>query len=140
MGSERSTQSFLAHADKISIVSPQVFAFDSFGVIRGQRRPARRRASAREGVKLVPLVMNPGFDQPLDPPHPHGARRARQRAVGQSRRRSAATIISTDLQFDIENVNVADKTAFTELRARVRRGSARDQLLDLGRRRAAHQR
>src|SRR5262245_21751931 len=65
VGSESSIQSFLAHADRISIVSPQVFFMDSTGAITGavDRRVVDR---ARErGVKLVPLVMNPGFDQPL---------------------------------------------------------------------------
>src|SRR5437762_339228 len=61
---EESIQTFLAHADKISIVAPQVFEMDSGGVIRGGV-DARVVATARaRHVKLVPLVMNPGFDQP----------------------------------------------------------------------------
>ena len=60
---ERSVQSFLAHADQISVVSPQVFHLDSLGVVSGTL-DARVIATAREKkVKLVPLVMNPGFDQ-----------------------------------------------------------------------------
>ncbi|HVX41805.1 MAG TPA: hypothetical protein VHB25_19750, partial [Gemmatimonadaceae bacterium] len=59
---ESSTQSFLAHADKISIVSPQVFSIDSLGVIWGDV-DARVVARAKQaGTKVVPLVMNPGFD------------------------------------------------------------------------------
>src|SRR6478736_5104200 len=61
---EESTQSFLAHADRISIVSPQVFSIDSLGVIWGSVDPRIVSAAHAKGVKLVPLVMNPGFDQP----------------------------------------------------------------------------
>jgi len=65
VGGEPSIQSFLAHADKISVVSPQVFFMDSTGAIR-ERVDQRVVDKARErGVKLVPLVMNPGFDQPM---------------------------------------------------------------------------
>ncbi|HEY9518396.1 MAG TPA: hypothetical protein VIQ98_04020, partial [Gemmatimonadales bacterium] len=61
---EESIQAFLARADQISIVSPQVFVMDSNGVITGSVDP-RIVATARDkGIKLIPLVMNPGFDQP----------------------------------------------------------------------------
>lgn len=108
---ETSTKSFLAHADQISIVSPQVFSLDSNGVITGGMDP-RMVATAREHhVQLVPLVMNPGFDQPsihrvLTNPG------ARSRAV-----RSLAALCRDQhldgIQFDIENVHVRDKDAFT---------------------------
>ncbi|MEP6778854.1 MAG: glycosyl hydrolase family 18 protein [Gemmatimonadaceae bacterium] len=108
---EESVQSFLAHADQISMVSPQVFAFDSNGVITGSI-DARMIAKAREThTKLVPLVMNPGFDQPLI----HRVLTvpdARHRAI-----RSLAALCRDQhldgIQFDIENVNVGDKNAFT---------------------------
>ena len=109
--SEVSTRSFLTHADQISIVSPQVYAFDKSGAIRG-KMDSRVIQKAREaGVKLVPLVMNPGFDQPmmhhiLTTPGP------RHTAV------RAITALCRDnkfagIQFDIENVHVKDKAAFT---------------------------
>ena len=63
--SEGSTQSFLAHADQITIVSPQVFAFDRTGAIHGKLDPRVVEKAKEKGVKLVPLVMNPGFDQPI---------------------------------------------------------------------------
>jgi spore germination protein YaaH len=111
VGSEESTQSFLAHADRISIVSPQVFMIDSLGVIRGKVDP-RVVAKAREkGVKVVPLVMNPGFDQPTI---------HRILTVAEARQRAIASLVSLcrdnhfdGLQFDIENVNISDKDAFT---------------------------
>jgi spore germination protein YaaH len=108
---EASVQSFLAHADQISIVSPQVFTLDSMGVISGSVDPRIASKAREKGVKLVPLVLNPGFDQPsihrvLTIPD------ARQRAV-----RSLAAMCRDNrldgVQLDIENVNIGDKDAFT---------------------------
>lgn len=108
---EPSVQSFLAHADQISIVSPQVFTLDSVGVITGGVDQRLVDKAHEKGVKLVPLVLNPGFDQPsihrvLTVPD------ARQRAV-----RSLAAMCRDNrldgVQLDIENVNISDKDAFT---------------------------
>jgi spore germination protein YaaH len=108
---EESIQAFLAHADQISIVSPQVFVMDSNGIITGSVDP-RVVATAREkGVKLIPLVMNPGFDQPsihrvLNDPV------ARATAL-----RSLAELCRVNrfdgIQFDFENFHVSDRGAFT---------------------------
>jgi spore germination protein YaaH len=111
VGSEESTKSFVAHASQISIVSPQVFAMDSLGTITGKVDPRVIAAAREKGVKLIPLVMNPGFDQAivhrvLSVPE------ARQRAIA-----NLATLCQSNrfdgLQFDLENVNVADRDAFT---------------------------
>ena len=108
---EASTTSFLAHTDQISIVSPQVFSLDSNGVITGGMDPRMVAAARANHVQLVPLVMNPGFDQPsihrvLTVPE------ARARAI-----RSLAALCRDQhldgIQFDIENVHVRDKDAFT---------------------------
>jgi spore germination protein YaaH len=108
---EASIQSFLAHADRIAIVAPQVFTMDSTGAIRGQV-DARVITTARaKGVKLMPLVMNPGFDQPsihrvLNDPL------SRERAI-----RSLAALCRDNrfdgIQFDFENFHVSDRDAFT---------------------------
>ncbi len=108
---EESVQSFLAHADQISIASPQVFSFDSNGVITGSM-DARMVAKAHAShTKLVPLVMNPGFDQPLI---------HRLLTVPDARRRAIRSLAALcrdqhldGIQFDIENVHVSDKHAFT---------------------------
>jgi spore germination protein YaaH len=108
---EESIQAFIRHADQITIVAPQVFQMDSAGVIRG-RVDARVIATAREnGVKLHPLVMNPGFNQPaihrvLN--HPE----ARAQAL-----RSLAALCRDNpfdgIQFDFENFHLSDRDAFT---------------------------
>ena len=61
---EQSIQSFLRHAYQIAIVAPQVFTMDSTGAIRGQVDPRVIETARAKRVKLMPLVMNPGFDQP----------------------------------------------------------------------------
>jgi spore germination protein YaaH len=110
-GNERSTQSFLAHADKISIVSPQVFFFDSTGALRGRIDP-RLVAKAREqGVKIVPLVMNPGFDQPMIHhliTNPEARAKSIESMVALCRDNKFDGI-----QFDVENVHVKYKNEFT---------------------------
>src|SRR5215510_1076064 len=108
---EHSVQSFLAHADQISVVAPQVFYMDSLGVIWGSV-DARVVAKAREQrVKLVPLVMNPGFDQ---------AQFHRVLTVPDARHRGVRSLSALcreqkfdGIQFDFENIAVADKDAFT---------------------------
>src|SRR5689334_59055 len=108
---EPSVQSFLAHADRISVVSPQVYYMDSVGVIWGSV-DARVVAKAREQhVKLIPLVMNPGFDQ---------ASFHRVLTAPDARRRGVRALAALcrdqhfdGIQFDFENISVADKDAFT---------------------------
>src|SRR4051812_22795941 len=109
-GSEESTQDFLAHASRISVVAPQVFEMDSTGAITGSV-DARVVAAAREHhVQLVPLVMNPGFDQPAVHRVFTNAD-ARQNAL-----RSLAALCRdnhfTGIQFDLENIHVRDRDAF----------------------------
>ncbi|HTE43813.1 MAG TPA: glycosyl hydrolase family 18 protein [Gemmatimonadaceae bacterium] len=111
VGSEQSTQSFLAHAGQISIISPQVFMMDSTGTIGGSM-DARVVAAARaNGVKVVPLVMNPGFDQPTI---------HRVITVAGVKRVAIDNLVKLcrdnhfdGIQFDIENVHISDKAALT---------------------------
>ena len=108
---DESINSFVAHAARVSIVSPQVFVLDSMGEIRGGM-DARVLATARaNGVKLVPLVMNPGFDQPSI---------HRVLNVAESRTRAVRGLAALcrdnhldGIQFDIENVHASDRDAFT---------------------------
>lgn len=108
---EASVRSFVAHADRISIVSTQSFTLDRNGVIRGTIDPRIVEAAHKNGVKLVPLVMNPGFDQPTI----HRVltdHTVRARAIANLGRMCTEHHLD-GIQFDIENVHVADKDAFT---------------------------
>ena len=109
--SENSTKSFLANASHIDIVSPQVFALSAKGTITGRVDPRVVAKAKDAGVKLIPLVMNPGFNQKLI--HtvvstPEIERRAVENLVALCRDNHFDGI-----QFDIENVNVKDKDALT---------------------------
>jgi spore germination protein YaaH len=108
---EESIQAFLAHADQISIVSPQVFVMDSTGAITGGVDPRVVTTARARGVRLIPLVMNPGFDQPAihrvltDP----AARAAALHALAELCRVNRFD----GIQFDFENIHVSDRDAFT---------------------------
>ena len=108
---EESIRSFLVHADQISIVAPQVFQMDSTGVIRGRVDPRVIETARAKGVKLMPLVMNPGFDQPsihrvLN--HPEARAQALRSLTALCRENKFDGI-----QFDFENFHLSDKDAFT---------------------------
>lgn len=108
---EASVQSFLANASRISVVAPQSFSMDSVGVISGRVDP-RVLAKAREAkVKVVPLIVNPGFDQRIF----HlvlATPESRARAV-----RNIAALCRDNhfdgIQFDFENIHVNDRERFT---------------------------
>jgi spore germination protein YaaH len=110
-GRAESTRSFVEHAANISIVSPQVFSIDRNAAIRGSVDPRVIAAARASGTKVVPLVMNPGFDQPT-------IHRILNSAA--LRRRAASNIAALcranhfdGIQLDVENVNVVDRDVFT---------------------------
>src|SRR5690242_20974469 len=108
---ERSVQSFLEHADRISVVAPQSFSMDSIGIIWGQVDPRMVATARAKKVKLIPLIVNPGFDQSIFH-HVLTNPDARQRAV-----HNIAALCRDNrfdgIQFDFENVRVTDRDAFT---------------------------
>ena len=108
---EQSIQAFLKHADQISIVAPQVYTMDSTGIIRGQVDPRVVETARAKGVKLMPLVMNPGFDQPT-------IHRVLTDPAARAQALRSLTALCRDnrfdgIQFDFENFHVSDKDAFT---------------------------
>jgi spore germination protein YaaH len=104
-------RTFIEHADRISIISPQVFSMDSTGMIRGRLDPRIIETARAKRVKLVPLVMNPGFNQ-------QAIHRVLNDSTARARGiRSVAALCRDNkfdgIQFDFENFHVVDKDAFT---------------------------
>lgn len=102
---------FAAHAKQISIIGPQTYAIDSMGEIRGSM-PARMVRVAREnGVKLMPLVMNPGFDLAIL------HRIVTNLPARTNSARNMAKLCRDErvwgIQLDFENLHVSDRDAFT---------------------------
>ena len=109
--SEAGVQSFLTHLDRISVVAPQSFRLDSAGVVSGEVDPRVVRAAREHHIRLIPLVVNPGFDQ---------AAFHRVLATPEVRARAVRNIARLckdqgfdGIQFDFENINIADRDRFS---------------------------
>jgi spore germination protein YaaH len=60
-----SIASLKEHADRISIIAPQVFSIDAEGFVRGEVPAEIIDIAAAKHIAVMPLVVNRGFDQPL---------------------------------------------------------------------------
>lgn len=108
---EDSYNSLVAHIDRITVVAPQVYTVDSLGTVFGALDPRVLDLARKHGVKVMPLVVDEGFNQPE-------LRRLLADTV--ARARAAATLAQLchdngywGIQFDIENVNMQDRDRFT---------------------------
>src|SRR5262245_31252763 len=108
---EDSYRSFVAHADQITVLGPQVYTVDSLGIVYGQLDSRVIALAKARGVKLMPLVVNEGFNQPA---------LRRFLADTAARSRSIASFVELckrngywGIQFDIENINIQDRDRFT---------------------------
>ena len=104
-------RSFIAHARQVSIVAPQVYSIDSAGTIRGGTDPRIVAAARANGVKLMPLVMNPGFD--LGILHHIVTDRAARTASAHNMAELCRREKLDGIQLDLENLYVGDRDAFT---------------------------
>ena len=57
--------SLQAHADQISIVCPQTFQVSKEGVLTGMVDPRVLEIAKANKIKVMPLIVNKGFDQQL---------------------------------------------------------------------------
>src|SRR5438445_820393 len=71
---ENSYTSLTEHIDQITVLGPQVYTVDSLGIVWGSLDRRVLALARRHGVKVMPLVVNEGFNQPAlrrlpaDPP------------------------------------------------------------------------
>ena len=110
-GSEASFESFRAHAEHISVIAPQVFAVEGDGLVRGGVDGRVLRLAVENGIRVMPLLVNPGFNQ--ETVHallhdPEARARAVEAMVDLGRRDGF-----WGWQFDLENVHIDDRDHLT---------------------------
>ena len=110
--SEDSFQSFKENIDQISIAAPQVYDLTKTGIIYGGVDSRLMKIAEENGVSVMPLVMNPGFDRDLFHEFLHDSV-AQNRAI-----RTMVELAKKHnfygWQFDFENIHISDREAFTE--------------------------
>ena len=109
---EESFQDFKANIGMIDIVGPQSYRMDEFGTLWGSVDRRILDLARTNNVKVMPLVVNAGFDQPTFHKLLHDPA-AMERAVS-----SLLSVCRENgyygIQFDFEDIHVSDKDAFTE--------------------------
>jgi spore germination protein len=103
--------SFKANIKNIDIVGPQSYKMDEHGIIMGSVDNRILELSRKNGVKIMPLVMNTGFDQPGFHAFLHDSV-ARVRAINTMLRLCNENKYY-GIQFDYENIHINDKDLFT---------------------------
>ena len=109
---QTSYESFVANIEQIDIVGPQVYTVDSLGIVWGSLDPRVKKLAEEHDVKVMPLVVNEGFNQPA-------LRRLLADTAARSRSiRSFVRLCREEgywgIQFDVENVNIQDRDRFTQ--------------------------
>lgn len=110
--SEDSFQSFKENIEHISIAAPQVYEITKTGVIYGGVDYRLMKIAKENDVKVMPLVMNPGFDRELFHAFLNDSA-ARKRAI-RTMVKLAKKYNFYGWQFDFENIHISDRENFTE--------------------------
>lgn len=106
-------QSFLAHADKIDLLVPTWYNADAGGVVTGQANATVMDAAKQHHVPVMPIVVNPGFNQEnfhhlLITADAHTS--LIQSLIAECKKNNYLGI-----QFDFENVSAADRDLLSGL-------------------------
>ncbi|HZI43406.1 MAG TPA: glycosyl hydrolase family 18 protein [Gemmatimonadaceae bacterium] len=109
---EDAYRSLVAHIDQISVLGPQSYTVDSLGTFFGGVDARVLRLAKEHHVKVMPLFVNEGFNQPA-------LRRLLSDEAAQ--RRSIDAMVAAckrhgywGMQFDVENLNELDRDRFTK--------------------------
>ena len=107
-----SYDSFVKHIGEITVVAPQVYVVDSLGIMWGSLDRRVSDLAKKHGVKVMPLFTNEGFGQA-------GLHKLLGDTAAQ--RRSIESVVAIckgnnywGIQFDVENINIADRDRFTK--------------------------
>jgi len=108
---ESSWDSFRAHVDQIGIIAPQSYSVDSLGIVFGDVDPSVVALAKAHGVRVMPLVVDEGFNQ----------RELHQLLTDTVAQRRAIDALITlcrkngywGMQFDVEDLGISDRDRFT---------------------------
>jgi spore germination protein YaaH len=109
----KSVRSFLAHADKIDILSPAWYGVDANGLLSGGPNPLVLETSRQHHVPVMPLVVNGGFVQ--DEVHKLLGNAAAQQQMFAGMIRECKENGYIGFQLDLEDVNWTDRDALSRL-------------------------
>jgi spore germination protein YaaH len=108
---EESWASLQRNIGQVDVVAPAAYSVDEDGVVWGEVDPRVLRLARERGVKVMPLIVNPGFNQEM---------LHRLLTSDAARRRTIRSLVELcrrnghwGIQFDFENVALADRDAFT---------------------------
>lgn len=104
---------FQRHARQMDIIAPQVLTADANGRVRGSVPAAVAKLAARDHVKLLPLVINAGFNEQVMDRLLHSPA-ARRRLISELAQR-ARTGHWWGVQFDFEHIPSRDRAAYSSL-------------------------
>jgi hypothetical protein len=107
-----SWESLRANIDQISVVAPGGYSVDEDGIVWGEVDARVLRLAREHGVPVMPLVVNPGFNQEtlhrfLNNPT------ARADARSPPSWRRVAAMATHGIQVDFENLSINDRDAYT---------------------------
>lgn len=108
---ESSYQSFAENRGQISVVGPQTFSVDEDGMVWGEVSNELIEQAQASDTRVVPLVVNPGFDQEMV--HELLTDTTAQRRAISMMVQYAETYDFDGWQFDFENIRATDRDRYT---------------------------
>lgn len=108
---EESFRSLRANIERIDVLAPSAYRVDEDGIVWGDVDPRVVRLAREHDVRVVPLILNPGFDQEM---------LSALLATPEARARAVRSMVElclrhgfAGIQFDFENLSIDDRDAFT---------------------------
>jgi spore germination protein YaaH len=111
VNTQKSFESFSKNLDQISIVCPQTFSVSPYGVLSGSVDPRVISLAKEHQIKVMPLIVNPGFDQKIlhdVVANPEARKRSIEMMLEYAKKYNL-----DGWQFDMEDLHITDKDAFT---------------------------
>lgn len=108
----KSVRSFLAHADKVDLLSPGWYSMDASGLLSGGPNPLVLETAREHHVPVMPLVVNAGFVQ--DELHKLLVNKAARAEMFDSLIRACKENGYIGFQLDFENINWTDGEALSD--------------------------